>query len=238
MNVLVIKKIYLWIIVAMVMMCSLFLYANCNIAISANSTPITNRVIIIDAGHGQPDNGTSSKNGVTEQRINLDIVLKLQSLLEQSGAKVILTRSDENGIYELDSKSIREKKISDTLKRVEIGNNSDADIYVSIHLNYYQDGKYSGWQTFYQGTSEMSKILATNIQEELNANFEKKNNRVPMQIKGVYIMDKLKIPAVIVECGFLSNAEEEKLLQTDKHQNDLAWGIYVAIQKYFYNYSN
>lgn len=185
-------------------------------------------------GIGLPDQGTSSANGVTEQEINLEIALKLQALLEQSGATVVLTRSDENGIYKLDAKSIREKKISDTKQRVDIGNNSEADIYVSVHLNYYQDGKYSGWQTFYQGSSEKSKTLATIIQSELNNNFNKVNKRTPMQIKGVYIMDKVKIPAVIVECGFLSNAEEEKILQQDSYQNDLAWGIYTGIQHYFY----
>jgi len=202
--------------------------------IQTNSTPVANKRIILDAGHGLPDQGTSSVNGVTEQEINLAIALKLQILLEQSGATVILTRSDENGIYELNAKSIREKKISDTNKRVEIGNSSNANIYVSIHLNYYQDSKYSGWQTFYQGKSEESKKLATIIQSELNNNFNKVNKRTPMQIKGVYIMDKVKIPAVIVECGFLSNAEEEKLLQQDSYQNSLAWGIYIGIQQYFY----
>lgn len=154
--------------------------------------------------------------------------------MEQSGSTVILTRSDENGIYELNAKSIREKKISDMNKRVEIGNNSDADIYVSIHLNYYQDPKYSGWQTFYQQQSNESKKLATIIQQQLNNNFDKTNTRTPMQIKGVYIMDKVTVPTVIVECGFLSNTEEEALLQTEKHQSDIAWGIYMGVQQYFY----
>lgn len=182
--------------------------------------------------------GTSSKNGVFESDINLQIGLKLQKYLEQTGTTVILTRSDENGIYELDAKSIREKKISDMNKRVEIGNESDADIYVSIHLNYYEDGKYSGWQTFYQGQNEKSKKLAEIIQRELNNNFDKTNTRTPMQIKGVYIMDKVLVPTVIVECGFLSNAEEEALLQTDKYQSDIAWGIYMGIQQYFYEESS
>lgn len=145
-----------------------------------------------------------------------------------------MTRNDENGIYELDSKSIRDKKISDMNKRVEFGNDSNADIYVSIHLNYYQEEKYSGWQTFYQVQSEDSKTLANIIQEELNNNFAKDNSRQPMLLKGVYIMDNVKIPTVIIECGFLSNIEEEELLKTDKHQNDLAWGIYTGIQRYFY----
>lgn len=181
--------------------------------------------------------GTSSKNGIEEASINLQIALKLQKLLEQSGSTVILTRSDENGIYELDAASIREKKISDMNKRVDIGNNSQADIYVSIHLNYYSDPKYSGWQTFYQHQSSDSQELAKIIQQQLNNNFDKSNERKPMAIKGVYIMDKVTVPTVIVECGFLSNSEEEGLLQTNEHQNDIAWGIYMGLQQYFYEQS-
>jgi len=153
-------------------------------------------------------------------------------VLEQSGVKVILTRSDDNGIYEVDKDSIRTKKISDTKNRVYIGNNSDADVYVSIHMNYYTDSQYSGWQTFYQSSSENSKKLANLIQKSLNENIGQ-NKRNPMAIKGVYIMDNIKIPAVIVECGFLSNKSDEEKLKTDEYQTKLAWGIYVGMQKYF-----
>ena len=179
-----------------------------------------------------PDYGTQSASGTTEQELNLAITLKLQQLLEQSGVKVILTRSDDNGIYEIDKNSIRSKKISDMKNRVYIGNNSDADIYVSIHMNYYTDSQYSGWQTFYQSKSEDSKRLATIIQQSLNENIGQ-NKRNPMAIKGAYIMDKVEIPAVIVECGFLSNKSDEKKLKTDGYQSKLAWGIYIGLQRYF-----
>ena len=116
--------------------------------------------------------------------------------------------------------------------RVYIGNNSDADMYVSIHMNYYTDSQYSGWQTFYQSNSENSKKLATIIQESLNENIGQ-NKRNPMAIKGAYIMDKVEIPAVIVECGFLSNKSDEDKLKIDEYQSKLAWGIYMGIQKYF-----
>ena len=88
-------------------------------------------------GIGKPDEGAVGLFGTTEQAINLSISLKLQKLIEQCGAKVILTRSDENGIYSIDSKSIREKKVSDIKNRVDLGNNSNADIFISIHLNKY-----------------------------------------------------------------------------------------------------
>ena len=200
--------------------------------VQVNATPATNKIVILDAGHGVPDYGTESSNGTTEQELNLAITLKLQQLLEQSGTKVILTRSDDNGIYEIDKDSIRSKKVSDMKNRVYIGNNSDADIYVSIHMNYYTDSQYNGWQTFYQSKSEESKKLANIIQESLNENIGQ-NKRVPMAIKGAYIMDKVEIPAVIVECGFLSNKSDETKLKTDEYQSKLAWGIYMGIQQYF-----
>lgn len=183
---------------------------------------------------GLPDEGAVGFYGTTEQAINLSISLKLQKILEQSGAKVILTRSDENGIYSLDSKSIRNKKVSDIKNRVEIGNNSNADIFISIHLNKYPPSEiYRGWQTFYQKNNEKSKELSTIIQNSLNNNIDFKNDRSPMPISGVYIMEHLQIAAVIIECGFLSNPEETNLLKTDEYQNKLVWGIYTGLQEYF-----
>lgn len=187
-------------------------------------------------GHGLPDEGAVGFNGTTEQATNLSISLKLQKLMEQSGARILLTRSDENGIYSSDSKSIRNKKISDIKNRVDIGNGSNADLLVSIHLNKYPPSeKYRGWQTFYQKDNPNSQDLATKIQDALNLNIEFKNSRKPLPISNVYIMDNVKIPSVVIECGFLSNPEEAELLKTDEYQNKLAWGIYLGVQNYFAN---
>lgn len=202
--------------------------------IDVNSTPITNKTIILDAGHGLPDEGAVGFYATSEQAINLSITMKLQKMIEQSGAKVVLTRSDENGIYSTDSKSIKNKKISDIKNRVKIGNESSADIFVSLHLNKYPpSGIYRGWQTFYQGNNPKSKLLSELLQINVNKNIEYKNNRVPHKISGVYIMNHVEIPTVIIECGFLSNQEETALLKTDAYQNKLAWGIFVGIQNYF-----
>ena len=193
--------------------------------------PVT-RVIVIDAGHGTPDEGAESNNGVTEAEINLRIALKLQNLLEQSGAKVILTRSNETAIYDIDKKTLREKKVSDIHNRVKIGNESSADIFVSIHLNKIPQNQYWGWQCFYN-QNEKSKILAENLQNNLNEAIQKENKRIAMKLDTVYIMKNVEIPISIVECGFLSNEEEEKRLQEDDYQNRLAWGIYNGIMDYF-----
>ena len=194
--------------------------------------PVTNRVIVIDAGHGTPDEGAESNNGVTEAEINLRIALKLQNLLEQSGAKVILTRSNETAIYDIDKKTLREKKVSDIHNRVKIGNESSADIFVSIHLNKIPQNQYWGWQCFYN-QNEKRKILAENLQNNLNEAIQKENKRIAMKLDTVYIMKNVEIPISIVECGFLSNEEEEKRLQEDDYQNRLAWGIYNGIMDYF-----
>ena len=178
--------------------------------------------------------GAESSNGTTEAQLNLKIALKLQNLLEQSGCTVLLTRSDENAIYDAGSDTIREKKVSDIHNRVKLGNESSANIFVSIHMNKIDEQQYSGWQTFYKTGSEDSKELATCIQNNLNDSIQKENNRTPASLNSVYIMKYVEIPITIVECGFLSNPEEESLLQTDDYQNRLAWGIYNGIADYFY----
>ena len=197
------------------------------------AVPVTNKVIILDAGHGTPDEGAESSSGTLEAPINLQITFKIQKLLESSGATVILTRSDDNSICEIDAETIREKKISDVHQRVKIGNNSSADVFVSIHLNKISESQYSGWQTFYKNSDENSKKLATSIQNSLNSTISNNYDRIPHTISNVYIMKNVEIPITIVECGFLSNKEDEARLKTDEYQEQLAWGIYNGIMDYF-----
>ena len=199
------------------------------------SLPISGKTIVIDAGHGKPDEGAQSSTGTTEAATNLKIALKLQNLLEQSGTTVILTRSDENAIYDIDAKTLKQKKISDIHNRVKIGNESSADLFVSIHLNKIPQQQYDGWQTFYKQGSDEGKKLAVSIQNNLNEAIQKENNRVAKTIDNIYIIKHVEIPITIVECGFLSNPTEEKKLLEDEYQNRLAWGIYNGIIDYFYD---
>ena len=136
--------------------------------------------------------------------------------------------------YDIDSKTLKQKKISDIRNRVKIGNESSADIFVSIHLNKIPQKQYDGWQTFYKEGSEEGNKLATLIQSNLNESIQKENKRVAKTIQNIYIINKVEIPTTIVECGFLSNIEEEKKLLDDGYQNRLAWGIYNGIIDYFY----
>lgn len=202
--------------------------------VAVTSTPVSGKTIVVDAGHGTPDEGAESSDGTTEAQLNLKIALKLQNLLEQSGSTVVLTRSDENSIYDLDKKTLRQKKVSDIRNRVKIGNESSADIFVSIHLNKIPQEQYWGWQCFYKKNDDSSKKLAQSIQGNLNEAIQKENKREAMQLDTVYIMKHVEIPISIVECGFLSNKEEEQQLLNDEYQNKLAWGIYNGITDYFY----
>ncbi len=158
----------------------------------------------------------------------------MQNLLETNGCTVILTRSDDNAIYDVDSKTIRQKKVSDIKNRVKIGNETSSDIFVSIHLNKIPQKQYWGWQCFYKKNDEASINLAKQIQTNLNDAVQKENKRVAMKLDNVYLMKHVEIPISIVECGFLSNPEEEKMLQDSQYQDKLAWGIYNGIIDYFY----
>jgi N-acetylmuramoyl-L-alanine amidase len=177
--------------------------------------------------------GAVSKNGVKESDINLKIALKVQNLLESNGINVILTRSDENAIYNGEEKTLRKKKISDMQNRVKIGNNSNADIFISIHLNKIPQEQYYGWQCFFNKKDENSIKLAKSIQKALNETIETENKREALNLQNIYIVKNIKIPIAIVECGFLSNQTEEQLLQTEEYQSKLAYGIFKGINDYF-----
>ena len=201
--------------------------------VETSSTPVSNHIVVLDAGHGLPDGGAEAADGTSEANINLSIVKKLQEFLESSSCTVILTRSDENGIYELDSDTIRKKKVSDMKNRVKIGNNSNAEIFVSVHLNKISDSKYDGWQTFFVQDNEKSLQLANSIQNNLNYAIQKENKRIPEKMPDIYLKKYLEIPFTIVECGFLSNSQECELLKTENYQEKIAWGIYTGIMDYF-----
>ena len=210
-----------------------FQVADQNKTVQTVTLPVSNKVIVLDAGHGKPDEGAVGIYGATEEALNLKIALKLQNLVEQSGGIVYLTRSDENGIYLADSPTLRQKKVSDIKNRVALGNQEDVDAFISIHLNKYPTQIYSGWQTFFQNDNEKSKYLASCIQDGLNASISTPNTRVPLPLKGIYIMDHVENTTVTVECGFLSNPEEAKKLEDGEYQDKLACGIYKGIQEYF-----
>ena len=190
-------------------------------------------VIVLDAGHGGVDPGKVGISGELEKDINLEIVLKLKEALEKDtelGAKVILTREDDTGHYD---ESDANKKRTDMKKRCEIINNSSPELVVSIHQNSYHSSAVKGAQVFYYDKSEKGKILANKIQgclvKELAGN---NKGRVEKANDNYYLILNVKCPAVIVECGFLSNEEESKLLQDSTYQDKITKAIVDGIKEY------
>lgn len=196
----------------------------------AVTKPVNNYTIILDAGHGYPDGGATNYDGtIIESDLNLSIVLRLQNLLESVGINVILTRADENGIYDSNITTIRKKKISDLENRVKIANISNASLFLSIHMNKLPQTQYFGWQCFYKNNNEKSKNFANEIQESLNSFMEKENNRKIKPISEIYLAKNIKIPFVLVECGFLSNVQESILSTNSSYQDNLAWSIFIGL---------
>lgn len=195
--------------------------------------PITNRVIGIDPGHGGVDPGAVSKSGIKEDDINLKIALKLKRFIEHSGGVAIMTRDTDKGLYTEKSKTLKQMKTEDLKKRKEIIEESNCELFLTIHLNSFTRARYYGAQTFYNEESEESRKLAYIIQDELKNILDKENNRQPTHRDDVYLLKDMQIPAVLIEAGFLSNPEEEKILNTTEYQEKIAWSIYAGIMKYF-----
>ncbi|MBQ3022573.1 MAG: N-acetylmuramoyl-L-alanine amidase [Clostridia bacterium] len=207
-----------------------------------NSTDVysgkVTKCIIIDAGHGNPDGGAIGMTGTIESVINLKIAKKAEKILKKKGYTVIMTREDENSIYE-DGKNISSKKKDDMYRRLEIMNSSGADMFVSIHMNKFTSSKYCGAQVIYSGNFKESEVLAQLIQKRLHSLHENKSKREHLKAPGgIFLLKKSPVPAVIVECGFLSNFEEEKLLNTDKYQQNLAKAIVKGIEDYYESRGN
>ena len=198
------------------------------------AVPPSGKCVVLDAGHGAPDGGAVGISGVLEKDINLKICQKLQRLLEQSGTFVIITRSDDNNIAPDEKGKIRDIKRADLKARRDFKNTPNADIFISVHMNKFPEGKYRGAQVFYAKNPNESKILGEFLQKSFIENLDKSNTRTAKAAdNSIYILTDSKIPSVIAECGFLSNPEEEALLKTDEYQEKIAWARYLGISDYF-----
>ncbi len=201
----------------------------------ATFLPTLGRTVIIDAGHGAPDGGAVGSTGVLEKDLNLAVAQALQRFFESNGTNVLLTRSDDNGIYDV-SGSIKNKKVSDIKNREELINESNADLFISIHMNKFEQSQYRGAQVFYDDDSESNKILAEAIQQSLKDILKDGNNRVAKATgDGIFVIKDNTVPSALIECGFLSNSEEAKALLTPEYQKSVAEGIYTGILKFFSN---
>lgn len=195
----------------------------------ADAAQVLDFTIVLDAGHGGMDGGCVGVNTkVKESELNLSIVKKLEPLLTGFGFEVVLTRYDHNGLYNIFDSDYKQQ---DMQKRKDIILKSNANMVVSIHLNSFPASGLKGAQVFYDGERESGKLLADTIQTQL---FENITNARQFCNKGdFYILKCTENPSVMVECGFLSNPEEELLLQQEEYQQSLAYQIFCGIVKYF-----
>lgn len=184
--------------------------------------------IVIDAGHGGRDDGCSGVRGTKESEINLQISKVLQSYLTTLGINVVMTRCDGNGLYDA---NVDNYKLSDMNNRLKIIENANADMVISIHQNSYADSSQMGAQVFYQENDDASKNFADSVKSQLISQLPNARSEI---IKGdYYLLKESKLPAVIVECGYLTNSEEEKMLNSSEYQNKVAYSIMCGVVKYF-----
>jgi N-acetylmuramoyl-L-alanine amidase len=203
------------------------------IATESNSAAY-DKTVIIDPGHGGPDGGAVGVDGVVEKGINLAISLKLRSFFIASGYTVIMTREDDRTICDNGSNTIRSMKSTDLHNRLKMIKAHPKAVFISIHQNIYEDSKYSGAQVFYSPNNNDSKNLAQLLQTDIKTMLQPENEREikPAQ-DNLYLLYYAKSPAVMVECGFLSNAAECKKLEDDAYQNQMAFAIFYGTLHFY-----
>ena len=229
----IIKKKRLMIYAALTVAAILGLTGLSNGYQAVSALPATNRIIILDPGHGGPDGGASGSDGTIEKDLNLKIALKIQKLLQQSGCTVFMTRSDDRSLSSVEDDIKKMRKIADLNNRKDLAEQLQVDAFVSIHMNTFSDSQYFGTQTFYSSSPADSKFLADFIQEEIRL-IDPENKRETKNGTGsIFILDGVSVPSVVVECGFLSNPKDLERLKTDEYQNKLAGAIYNGIVNFY-----
>lgn len=197
---------------------------------ATDATPIT---VIIDAGHGGEDGGTQSKDGLLEKDLNLDIAERLSSLLSQNGVNVIMTRSDDRLLYNKSSDHKGRKKALDVQARLKIANDNPDAIFISIHQNYFSRSEYSGLQVWYSGNNTRSMELAEYIQKSVKNTLQPNNNRqTKLAGSNIYLLEHIKNPTVLIECGFLSNPDEARKLSDPSYRQNLSEVICRSVIEY------
>ncbi len=185
--------------------------------------------VVIDTGHGGDDPGKIGINGSLEKEINLKIAMRLKSLLEAQDIEVIMTRETDAGLYDAGASN---KKVQDMKRRIEIIEEANPVITVSIHQNSYSEEYVHGAQVFYYKDSVEGKNLADTLQNCLIQIADPENTRVPKANDSYYLLKKTGTPIVIVECGFLSNYAEAEKLGTEEYQEKIAWAVHMGVMQY------
>jgi len=197
----------------------------------AENAPVNRKhTIVIDAGHGGVDGGTTSFSGIPEKEFNLQISLRLNDLLQLLGYKTRMVRSCDESVY-TKGETIAQKKASDLKERLKITNESDHTLLLSIHQNHFSDSRYSGAQVFFSNSKE-SETLAKKLQNTLIQTLNPGSNRQSKKAQGIWLMEHIECTGVLIECGFLSNPVEEALLRSREYQQNLCCVIATTVAQY------
>nr|WP_316621896.1 N-acetylmuramoyl-L-alanine amidase [uncultured Ruminococcus sp.] len=229
-----VKTIYLIILaVLLISFCIVMFSAFSNITAHTSADIDDDRItVIIDAGHGGEDGG-AEVDGVLEKDINLSIADKLADTLRLCGVRVTEIRDEDISVYDDSAQTLREKKVSDLKHRVETVNGSENNILVSIHQNKFDNNAYSGAQVFYSSNNDKSRVLAGSIRNSVVSLLQNDNTReLKPANSDIYLLDNATVPAVIVECGFLSNDEERAKLLDSGYQSEMAYSIAMGVLEY------
>ena len=193
-------------------------------------------VIVIDAGHGGIDSGCVSINGVEEKDINLSILLKLRQMLEAAGFETAVTRDTDKSIHDTGVTGLGNQKKSDMENRLKLINSFDNAIFVSIHQNQFTDSRYYGAQMFYPEGSAASERLARSLQDNIVSRLQPENKREIKPVGSeIYLLHYANCPAVMAECGFLSNQQEADNLESDEYQSRMAFSLFAGICEYVFS---
>ena len=196
-----------------------------HVVAAVGPSPEDGRILILDAGHGGEDGGASSASGSRESDINLNIVLKTEALMAFLGVRTELTRSEDRSMHSEGASTLHEKKVSDLKNRVGFVNSIPDVMLISVHQNYFTDSRYSGAQVFFNG-GDVSRQWGEGTQEILRQVLDPDNDRAAKAIPdNVYLFSHISCPAILVECGFLSNGEEASLLLTDTYQRKISLAL-------------
>ncbi len=214
--------------------CFVFVFI-CSAGIIIANATLKHRVItvIVDAGHGEPDGGAVGVSGIVEKDVNLQIAKKTEEVLEGKGFNVIMTRTGDSGIFDKNSETIRDKKKSDMKERLSIMTDSGADLFLSIHMNSFESKSAHGLNVFFTEEFPEIRSLAESIQVRISEITCAETHAVKSADNRLYLMKNPPIPAILAECGFLSNPEEEKKLVNEDYQSRIAWAMAEAIEDYY-----
>ncbi len=211
---------------------SIDFFCNGELCVEAAKIQSSPKIVVIDAGHGGEDCGAIGVNGVYEKDLNLAIGFEIGRALEERGITVVYTRTDDKLLYKEEENIKGIRKISDLKNRCKIAAEHSDAVFISIHMNSFTQSKYSGLQVYYSSNNESSLSLADSVQQNVKRMIQQDNNRKIKRGDGLYLMENIDNPAILIECGFLSNKAECEKLSEKEYQKQLSFAIVCGIIDY------